>query len=163
MFKFVEKTINAVKTPTFKRCMDEVDYRIKSAWKFIKRAEDEYEQGNIEDSPKCIRVAKEDLLEAFKHLKLATSSVNMPKNDPYASRRVVETIMELCDHNMYDILLPKFIFEYEFKYEHIQKEWEEEVSVSCSYARRLIQYEESIREHPNSSRLKNHNKNSVQG
>lgn len=172
MFDFIDKAVNVVKRPNFNRCMEYVDSNIKRAWELIKLAEDyaegnfgeEYAEGNTEEyTSGYIRAAKENLKAAFKYLTLATSNLNMPKNDSNASRRVVEVIVKLCDRHMHDCLFPGWPFGYEFKNKSIQKEWEIEVSSFFKYAKELIPYEESIMKHPNSSRLKDYNKNSGQG
>ncbi len=163
MFDFIDNMVNAVKRPMFNKLMSEVRYDIKTAWKFIKFADEKYAEGDIEKTSNCIRITSESLFDAFENLKLATSSVNMPKEDFSALREVLEEIMKLGDPMMYDYLYPDFRFVYEFKSKYIQKEWDEEVQKFFKYSKKLIPYEKSLKKYPYSSGLKDYNKNSVQG
>nr|WP_321467255.1 hypothetical protein [uncultured Desulfobulbus sp.] len=163
MFEFIDNMVNAVKRPMFNRLMSEVRNDIKTAWKFIKFADEKYDEGDIEKASNCIRITSEALFDAFKNLKIATSNVNMPKGDFSALNEILEEIMKLGDPMMYDYIYPGFRFVHEFKSEYIQKEWDEEVQKFFKYSKKLIPYEELLRKYPYSSALKDYNKNSGQG
>ncbi len=156
MFDFVKKMVNSGQKKYFNKNMEEVYSKIKSAWKFIKYAEEEDAQGNKDRSSNCVRCASEDLLEAYKYLCEATKY--MPKYDLEVSGAVVEVIMKLGDPMMYDYIYPRFRLVYEFKNKEIEKEWQVQVNSFVKYSKKLIDYEKFLKEYPYSSLLKDYKK-----
>jgi hypothetical protein len=156
MFDFAKKIVNSGKKKYFNKNMRKVYDNIKSAWKFIKYAEEEAAQGNKDRSSNCVRIVRECLLEAHKYLIEATNY--MPKYDLEVSGAVVAVIMKLGDPMMYDYIYPRFRPVYEFKNKEIEKEWEAQVNTFVEYSKKLIEYEKLLNEYPYSSLLKDYKK-----
>jgi hypothetical protein len=147
---------DSVKKFMFKRNMKDVRTKIRLAWKNIKRADEFDSQGHKGGSSNCLRYACECLLESYESLCWATSYI--PKYDLGAKKAVVELIMEHGDPRMYDYIFPGYRPVYEFGNKEIQKQWEEQVDLFVKNSKRLIPYEEILKEYPFSSILKDYNK-----